>query len=409
MRVRGAERNIPLLYTYWGLREFQIWIPIWVVFLTVERGFSLTQVTTAEGLFLIGIIVLEVPTGAIADRYGRALSMSLGAVTLAFAILIYAFTHSFEVLLASFLLWSLAHALMSGADRALAYDTLKELGRERDFEKLMGRGIALTWAGAAVATAIGAPVAALTSMRTAIFTGVAVCLAAAVVALFLHEPPRFRANSTRDSYVGTITGAFREAFGRADVRYVVLLSAAGMAVLTGASYLMQPYLLDRGLEIGVLFSLLQVPPLLAGIAGAWFAGRFVRGSPAPMIAVCVLAGCLAYVVLALAPGLTGYLMLPLLFVLVSLLEPVSAGYVNRRIESERRATVLSIQGMAHSLILAGIAPGLGALTDSQGLSWAFSAGALAALATVLLFGTGALAALRSGYLNRPISQPPTPS
>ncbi|HEX6032378.1 MAG TPA: hypothetical protein VFY90_13180, partial [Tepidiformaceae bacterium] len=44
-----AARNIRLLYLYWFLRDFHLWIPVWIVFLTVERGFSLTDVTGAEG------------------------------------------------------------------------------------------------------------------------------------------------------------------------------------------------------------------------------------------------------------------------------------------------------------------------------------------------------------------------
>ena len=128
MHTAHPDRNIRLLNAYWFLRDFQLWIPVWIVFLTLERGFSLTQVTTAEGIFLVGVLVLEVPTGAVADRYGRSRSMALGAVVLGLAVLIFAFTTSFAILLVSFLLWSVATALMSGADSALLFDTLKAAG-----------------------------------------------------------------------------------------------------------------------------------------------------------------------------------------------------------------------------------------------------------------------------------------
>lgn len=99
-----AQRNLRLLFGYWFLRDFQLWIPVWIVFLTVDRGFSLTQVTLAESIFLIGVLVLEVPTGAVADKYGRSVSMALGALVLGIAILIFAFTSSFPVLVTSFLM-----------------------------------------------------------------------------------------------------------------------------------------------------------------------------------------------------------------------------------------------------------------------------------------------------------------
>ena len=122
------SRNLRLLYAYWFLREFQLWIPVWIVFLTIDQGFSLTAVTAAEGLFLVGVVALEVPTGAVADKWGRSRSMALGAFFLGISVLIFAFTTSFAILLASFMLWSVAHTLMSGADMALLFDTLKLSG-----------------------------------------------------------------------------------------------------------------------------------------------------------------------------------------------------------------------------------------------------------------------------------------
>jgi hypothetical protein len=54
---------------------------------------------------------------------------------------------------------------------------------------------------------------------------------------------------------------------------------------------------------------------------------------------------------------------PLLIGISSCVEPIATGYINRRIGSERRATVLSIASMFRSLVLAALAPGLGYATD----------------------------------------------
>lgn len=143
--IQAGQRNIRLLQVFWFLRDFQLWIPVWIVFLTTERGFSLTEITGAEGLYLVGIVVLEVPTGAVADRYGRSRSLALGAFCLGLAVLIFAFASSFAVLMVSFMLWSVAHTLMSGADMALLFDTLKLSHRESEYERFAGRGSALSW------------------------------------------------------------------------------------------------------------------------------------------------------------------------------------------------------------------------------------------------------------------------
>lgn len=380
-------RNVRLLQVFWFLREFQLWIPVWIVFLTIERGFSLTEVTGAEGLFLVGIVFLEVPTGAVADRYGRSLSLALGAFFMALAVLTFAFANSFAVLLASFLLWSVAHTLMSGADMALLFDTLKLGGREAEYERLAGRGSGLSWAGAGIATMLGGPVASFVDTRFTIFLGAGTCVIAACVALSLWEPPRRREDDAHDPYLASIRIAFGEMWRVPAVRAVVLLAGASAAALVASHYLIQPYLVERGVAVGARFSFLQVPVFFAGFAGSVAAARV--GAKVGTVRALVglpLGGVAAYLVLAMTPGLRGYAALPILVALGSAIQPISSGFVNRQISSQRRATVLSIQGMVHSFTLAALAPAVGFATDQSGTSAAFTLGAVVTLAAVLLFG-----------------------
>jgi len=383
-----AERNLRLLFLYWFMSNFQLWIPVWIVFLTVERGFSLTQVTSAEGLFLIGMVALEVPTGAIADRYGRSRSMGLGSLFLAVAVLIFAFTQTFSVLLASFMLWSVASTLVSGADNALLFDTLKSVGREREFERYSARGMALQWAGVGIATVLAGPVAALFDIQFTIFLGVATCVLNALVAFAMWEPPhRAEEGVPKESYLGSIRAAFREAWSVVDVRVVILLAATAFAAMEGAHYLVQPFLIDREIEVGVVFSLLQVPILGAGLVGALIVDRIAgyRHINRAFV-VAPVAGAAMFGILATAPGMLAYAALPLLMAISSCVEPIASGFINRRIGSERRATVLSIASMARSVVLAGLAPLLGFATDQWGLAEAFAIGGAVALVGGLVFG-----------------------
>ncbi len=374
-----------MLYAFWFLRDAQLWIPIWIVFLTLNRGFSLTQVTLAEGLFLVGVVVLEVPTGAVADRWGRSRSLALGALFLGVAVLIFAFITSFALLLTSFLLWSVASTLMSGADMALLFDTLKAEGREADFERISGRGMAFSWTGAGLATLAGGPVAYWTNIETTIYFGAATCLVTAFVALSMWEPPHARP-AHAERYWGTIRAAFGEMWHVTDVRSVVLLAGTAVAALEGVHYLVQPYLIDRGVEVGVRFSMLQAPMLGAGVLGALAAGRLaVRAGAVGAITAIPMVAASAFLLLAFAPGLSGYLAFPIIFALGSCLRPITGGYVNRRIGSERRATVLSIQAMVTSLILAVLAPTLGFTTDRWALDVAFGVAAVVAVLAVVLF------------------------
>ncbi len=379
----GLARNVPLYFLFNFLRDFQIWIPVWVVFLILEQGFSLTEVTTADACFLVGIVVLEVPTGAVADRWGRSRSVGLGALLLAVAIGIFALTTSFAILLASFLTWSLAHALMSGADLALLYDSLKGLGRERDYERFAGIGGALAWAGAALGTLFGGPVAAWLGTEATIWAGVVTTALAAGVAFAMVEPSRDLPEKPV-SVLQNVRIAARAITRDAGMRWMVLLSAGVMATVGSSMYLVQPYLLANGVEVGIVFSLLQVPQLLGGMAGSLLAYRVARmlGEPRALV-VCGAIGVGAYAGAAAVTTLGGFVFIPIFALFEALTLPVSSGYINRRVESAQRATVLSMHSFVSSVMRAPLAVATGMAADGQSPRWAFGMLGVVLLAVVL--------------------------
>jgi MFS family permease len=398
MSLAAARRNVWLLSVFWFLREFQLWIPVWIVYLTLERGFSFSQVTAAEALFLIGVLVLEVPTGAVADRYGRRVSLALGALSLASSVTIFAFTTSPVVLFVSFAWWAVAATLMSGAVLALLFDTLKAAGREAEYERLAGRGQALAWAGVGLATLFGGPVASVLDIRATILIGAATCVAAAVTAALLEEPPRSaeRQDGLR-GYARSMVDAFREAWTKPAVRYVLLFFGVTVAGIETVHYLVQPYLVENGIGVGPLFSLLQVPLFAAGMAGALVAAPLERRFGAMRGMVALAAGGLAMLAaLALSPSLWLYGGLPLLMGVNSCAWPLVTGAVNRQVGSERRATVLSIGSMVLSVSMAVLAPLIGRAVDTRGVGAAFGLGAIVTAAGLFALGPAALRAWRKG-------------
>ena len=75
----GSYRgNVWLLFTAQALLMFILWVPIWVVFLQ-GKGLSLSEIGLLEAVAWVIAAAVEVPTGAIADRWGRKTSIGLGA------------------------------------------------------------------------------------------------------------------------------------------------------------------------------------------------------------------------------------------------------------------------------------------------------------------------------------------
>lgn len=82
---------------------------------------------------------MEIPTGVIADRFGRKTSIILGSIVLSIAALIYGSIPNFYNFLLGEFLFAIGVALISGADKAILYDSLKENNQEHLSVKIFSK------------------------------------------------------------------------------------------------------------------------------------------------------------------------------------------------------------------------------------------------------------------------------
>jgi hypothetical protein len=71
-----SRRNISRFYVFVALSRFFLGMPVWVVF-SEQRGLSLSQVGTLELVAILLLCLSEVPTGTVADTWGRKVSMAI--------------------------------------------------------------------------------------------------------------------------------------------------------------------------------------------------------------------------------------------------------------------------------------------------------------------------------------------
>ncbi len=378
--------NVGRSYRYAFLMDLSLTAPIWVLYLRDARGLSLAQITLLEVPLFLVIVLAEVPTGAVADRYGRRFSLVLASAILALSVLVYGHASSYPILLISNLTWGLAFTFRSGADTALLYDSLKQAGREDAFPRINGRLWALRSAAMLTGLLLGAPIAAATSYTAAITLSALVAGCALPVALRMHEP-RHAPERPREPYARTLASGLRDAWRRPPLRWIFAYSGIVTAGAVGPLLLFQqPWLAEHGVGTARL-GVWQAPVQAAEVLGALAAGRVLAGLgergvllALPLTLFACGAGlawierpwmAVAFLGMALARGLHG---------------PVLDAYINRRIESGRRATLLSAHSLVRNLVLAGAWPLAGVVADSFGLA----AGFLAFASATLALGGGAL-------------------
>ncbi|MBI2546607.1 MFS transporter [Candidatus Woesearchaeota archaeon] len=116
--------NIQKLYVYNFLHSFVLFGAIGVPFFLDWAHLNYKQIFLLQIWFTFWIFVLEVPTGAIADTFGRKLSLLLSGAFTALGVLSYAIIPNFYLFMLAELVFAIGMAFKSGADKALLYDSL---------------------------------------------------------------------------------------------------------------------------------------------------------------------------------------------------------------------------------------------------------------------------------------------
>src|SRR5438132_48981 len=241
--------NIWRLFPVQALLMFILWVPIWVVFLQ-RKGLSLTEIGLLEAGAWVLTAALEVPTGAIADRWGRKASMALGAFAYATAMFLILADALSPLFLLGYALWNSSSAFVSGADSALLYDGRRADGRAAEAAKLTGRYTAIQQGSQGIASLAGAALATVDITLCFTLCGIG-ALVASALALTMKEPPHTDdEGEVRLGYWRNLRAAIAIAARHPIVRALLLLSAMLLVVPLVVYYaLLQPYALVVGLPI----------------------------------------------------------------------------------------------------------------------------------------------------------------
>ncbi|MCY3922027.1 MAG: MFS transporter [Chloroflexi bacterium] len=376
------RRNIRVYYLFMASTGFMIFLPVWIIYLIDGRGLSLTEVGVIESFFWLTVIIAEVPTGAIADRFGRRISLALGAIMFALSTVIFAIADGFPLLLGSYLVMGIGMTLYSGAGDALLFDTLRVLGRTREYEHHAGRSHGLFFAAMVLATAVGGPAAYLLGYTATILISSAVFLGSAVAAMLLREPPRRESDFPVDPLNAApasvrhtasdiaqheasgvpifqeMTKGFGIVWRNRPIRYLIPFAAITMTLFGLPHFMAQPYVAQHGLNPlagavdGFVWSALLIPGQIGTVLGMLIAARLIgrlgerRSFPAILV-----YGAVFLIPLAIWNhlGLLGAIFM--VSIAQAAIRPITNGYINRRISSDQRATVLSIFSLAHGIAM----------------------------------------------------------
>jgi len=354
-RSNSYGGNVWRLFTAQALLMFILWVPIWVVFLQ-RKGLSLSEIGLLEAGAWVLTAAVEIPTGAIADRWGRKTSIALGSLAYSIAMFLILADALSPAFLLGYALWNSSFAFVSGADSALLYDSLKADGRASEAAKQSGRYAAIEQGSQGIAALLGAALATVDITLCFTICGVLGLVATALV-LSVKEPPQFSEQEERLGYWANLRTAIGIAARHGAVRSLLLLSAAFAVVpLIVYYFLLQPYALAVGLPLASL-GLVVVGVQLMSVLASWFASRAERRIElGAIVGVGGLLVVAATAMLAARPSIPSVALMLVVAMVPALVGPLLLTRINDLIPSGQRATILSLSAVVSELGTAAAVP-----------------------------------------------------
>ena len=362
------SRNFRKMYAFKFLGEFYLIAPVLILYYTAN-GLNSTQIFTIQAAFHLSVLLLEVPSGYLADVIGRRKTLIVAGIFMPLGLAVYTIGRSFPVFVLAELTLAVSISMRSGCDSALIYDSLSQLGRQGEYKHIEGRAILFTRTGTALSSVAGGLLATV-FLRLPFLLNIFSTLFMLPLALAMVEPEREKCpgkNPWRD-----ILRICRFCLSQAQLRPLVLFSGLLMACQLAGVWAYFLHYRELGIGVawfGILFAAFQ----LAGAWGGSRSHRFCeRFGTKPTLFLALLSPII-FICLGLFPSPWLLFLVPANAFLWNLAYPVLMERLNHAAGSDVRATVLSVAAMAGSVSFVIISPLFGRLVDAFSLSAAFIA------------------------------------
>ena len=353
-----------------------------IVLFWQQHGMNLTLVMVLQSLFALAMVILELPSGYLADVVGRRTTLILAACSTFVAIVIYSLGHHFYHFLAAEMFFAFGFAMISGADEAFIYDTLQALGETDRYQEVYGKLFFYNLFAVGVSSVIGGVLASF-SFRLTFYAVYPFFLSAIFIALSFEEPPR-KTLQAQQGYLRELRNILRYCLAQnTRLRWLMLYSGLVMGVNQAAVWLYQPYFQVCGLKVayfGLAFASFQIVAALSS-QNAYHVEHWLGAKYALSILVILTAS--GYFLMAYVVFLLSFIFAFTQQFARGFSRVVISEYINQLTESDIRATVLSTQNLIMRLCYALLIPAAGKIADLTSLLHAMK---ILGLVTVLVGG-----------------------
>jgi len=384
--------NIPRYFVYTALKGFSfgLFAALWVIYLQEQRGLSLSQAALIDVTFFVAAAFGEVPTGIVADTFGRKTSLAIGTALMGTSSLAWVFAPTLPLIIVAYICLGIGFTFLSGAEDALFYESAQLAGRGGDYTRLVGR-VGATMTGAL----------ALGSVASGLFASIALPLPFLIAAsgyliifgivLTFQEPSTNERQVVRpDSPRKVVRQSFALMRARPTLRYAMIyLAIVPLAALILETLFVQPQAVALGMPIagiGIVIMGLQMTNMAGAGWSDWLGKRLGERRILYTTPLVIVTSLMLLAALQVLPALFFIVMISFV---TAAQRPIVLSHIQIEVLDNIRATLLSTQSLMFTIVAAIAQPTLGFIADQAGLpaTYVALAGSLGILVLFLFWAS----------------------
>lgn len=335
----------------------------WLIFI-LSKGFSLVDAATMDVVFWFSIMLFEIPTGYIADFFGRKTSVYLSMIVQSVAIFLFSQVNTFNGFIASFILWGIGITLHSGAEEAWLYDeVVVTFGDDSKYQAIFGRMMAIGF----IASAISGMLSGIIAEMSVVWTIYATSIIMIIASFWLLTIPQTRTLSTKEE-----RPTLKEGFGSLKgekITPIIFLQLSTLGLLLSMLFFFQIFLDENNVRYAYIAIIISSGSVLVSI-GSNQSAKITKmfGENVLFVTILIIGALLITMSLGLAPAIAAYILIRFFR---GISAPIFSKLVNQQIPSRVRATSLSIIGAFSTIAILSVEFSTAVFIESRGFNQFF--------------------------------------
>jgi len=339
-------------------------IPIYSLYLQHDL-FTALNVAIVIAVNTFFRTLFEVPSGAVADLFGRKRTLILSGLIFIISLIFLSIGGSMLMFILYAIISALAGSLISGTDTSILFDSLKTMHRETNFQKIITFNIGAWQTGAAIGSLIGGALAAISLKLPVLYTFIPLTISF-FITFFIVEPP-YKKESHKNVFLHM--GNTSKLLVKNGL-VLLFIATVLLFAFSEVSYSFNPIFMNFKqipiIYFGIIFALSFGLGFVASIISSHYLNK--RFGDKNILLTSIIISPLMMIFATFSLGLYCAIFMVLSSIFFSIRLPILMDLFNKKTPSKNRATMLSIATFGSTLGMVLYAPFFGLMVDAYNVS-----------------------------------------